>query len=566
MRRYSLFIAAVVMLTAFAANVSAQTGRVLGARRVQLDDGTGAASGLTWLSDVGGSLGVDLNGNSGIVNGFQFPSPCALLDLNSTAKGFLVPRMSGPPTIGGGQELAICGGAPTEGLMVYNTTSHTLDIFNGSAWGAISGWNLRGNSLPNNNGIAAGGNYLGTNNAFDLVIATNAVEQMRVDATGRVGIDISGGGTISPTWALTVGAVGGQSTLNTGAERVNGLFTNIGGANINQSSGNTTNINNLVAGAVNIGFTGGTTTIATGGLGNLVMTGIAADASPSQWLTLNGANQVRVTPLANIAEQGVSYQLEGGNQRFRLGGNVAGTGVGSVPFTTDRFINTNANAEHITMGAGGVDFATFNGGTGGIGLNNGAANAGATSIGNTTLGGQVMIASNTAGNGPAGGAVTIDVANSATNNLVLNNIAADVVPTQWLSIQAGTNNVRSTLASGTALEGVVFTTGAYRLGSIVAGTGAGSNPFLANRHVNLNTFILDFTVGNNTSQLLTLNANANTVTVNSTNNTVTSTGAAGNNLNATNAAGQNTLTGQAGNTLTATTGNNTLGAAAVNAL
>src|SRR6266496_2679488 len=98
MKRTSFFFAVVVMIFAIAGIATAQTARTFGAGRFELDDGTGSATGVVFMSDQLGSLGIDLGGNSGVINGFQFPSPCALLDLSSTTKGFLVPRMSGPPT------------------------------------------------------------------------------------------------------------------------------------------------------------------------------------------------------------------------------------------------------------------------------------------------------------------------------------------------------------------------------------------------------------------------------------------------------------------------------------
>lgn len=53
----------------------------------------------------------------------------AQLDVFSTTKGFLAPRMS---TV---QRDAIS--SPAEGLFVVNTTSHTLEFFNGTVWKVI---------------------------------------------------------------------------------------------------------------------------------------------------------------------------------------------------------------------------------------------------------------------------------------------------------------------------------------------------------------------------------------------------------------------------------------------
>ena len=58
------------------------------------------------------------------------PSEKALLDLTSTTKGFLPPRMST------GQRDAIT--SVPAGLMVYNTSTNKLNFYNGSAWEAVT--------------------------------------------------------------------------------------------------------------------------------------------------------------------------------------------------------------------------------------------------------------------------------------------------------------------------------------------------------------------------------------------------------------------------------------------
>lgn len=71
----------------------------------------------------------------------------AILDVNSSSQGVLVPRIANPTT-------AIS--TPATGLMVYNTTTNQFNYFNGTAWTAIgdgagtgaAGGNLGGN-YPN---------------------------------------------------------------------------------------------------------------------------------------------------------------------------------------------------------------------------------------------------------------------------------------------------------------------------------------------------------------------------------------------------------------------------------
>lgn len=57
------------------------------------------------------------------------PHSSALLDMTSTARGFLPPRMTEA------QRDAI--GTPATGLVVYNTDTNLLNFYNGSVWGAV---------------------------------------------------------------------------------------------------------------------------------------------------------------------------------------------------------------------------------------------------------------------------------------------------------------------------------------------------------------------------------------------------------------------------------------------
>lgn len=70
------------------------------------------------------------------------PSPSAMLDVSSTTKGMLIPRMTS------GQRTSITG---TQGLMVYDNTTNTFWFHNGSIWIEIaantSPWTSTGSNL-----------------------------------------------------------------------------------------------------------------------------------------------------------------------------------------------------------------------------------------------------------------------------------------------------------------------------------------------------------------------------------------------------------------------------------
>lgn len=57
------------------------------------------------------------------------PNACAILDVTSTTKGFLLPRVTTT------QRNAIA--APIKGLLVYNTTTNQLEDYDGTVWAAV---------------------------------------------------------------------------------------------------------------------------------------------------------------------------------------------------------------------------------------------------------------------------------------------------------------------------------------------------------------------------------------------------------------------------------------------
>jgi len=82
---------------------------------------------------AGGSMAGNINmtgnglenvGSVGI--GVVSPSPSAIVEMSSTTKGFLMPRMTSAQRSG--------IGAPVEGLMVWDTTTQSMHMYNGSVW------------------------------------------------------------------------------------------------------------------------------------------------------------------------------------------------------------------------------------------------------------------------------------------------------------------------------------------------------------------------------------------------------------------------------------------------
>lgn len=63
-------------------------------------------------------------------SGVAAPVATALLEMTSTTRGLLPPRMTGA------QRDAIA--SPATGLVVYNTTTNKLNVYTGAAWQAVT--------------------------------------------------------------------------------------------------------------------------------------------------------------------------------------------------------------------------------------------------------------------------------------------------------------------------------------------------------------------------------------------------------------------------------------------
>lgn len=122
--------------------------------------------------------------------GTTTPNSSAALDVTSTTKGFLVPRMTQA------QKTAIA--TPATGLLIYQTDGATgFWFYNGTAWQAFSGGNVWG--LTGNSGTVVGTNKLGTTDNQSLVFKSNNSETMRILGSNYIGL-----GTTTPSSQLYV--------------------------------------------------------------------------------------------------------------------------------------------------------------------------------------------------------------------------------------------------------------------------------------------------------------------------------------------------------------------------
>jgi hypothetical protein len=86
------------------------------------------ADGTVAMGGAGQAFNIDADGDVSI--GTASPNAAAILDLSSTAKGFLPPRMTTA------QRDAIT--SPPAGLMIYNTSTNKLNVRTASSWEAVT--------------------------------------------------------------------------------------------------------------------------------------------------------------------------------------------------------------------------------------------------------------------------------------------------------------------------------------------------------------------------------------------------------------------------------------------
>jgi len=156
------------------------------------------------------NLGTSSTGYINVNNfgiGTASPNASAALDISSTIKGFLPPRMTGV------QMNAIA--SPAAGLIIYNTDSTALCFYNGSAWikmggasGGTASWGLTGTA-----GTDSSVNYFGTtdNQPVILKVNDNPIGKLGTNTNVSFGDNNNANGQSSFAVGISNNANGGAS-------------------------------------------------------------------------------------------------------------------------------------------------------------------------------------------------------------------------------------------------------------------------------------------------------------------------------------------------------------------
>lgn len=165
---------------------------------------------------------VSINAQIAVSTDGSTPHNSAMLEVKSINRGFLLPRLTDV------QKNTIA--SPSAGLMIYETTSNALWVFNGTAWvqlgsggGGGTGWLVNGTHIYNGNtgNVGIGVNapaskfHLGGNMLMD---ATNATIQLQSGGVDKAFFQLSGdnlrfGTNSSNALAKTIIRTGGQDRV-----------------------------------------------------------------------------------------------------------------------------------------------------------------------------------------------------------------------------------------------------------------------------------------------------------------------------------------------------------------
>ena len=151
----------------------------------------------------------------GISTDASVPDTSAMLDIKSTTKGILVPRMTSV------QRAAIT--KPAKGLLVYDSTTTTFWYHNGVAWneltGGGSGWGLTGNS-----DLSPQNNFIGTRDNEPLVFKVNNTMAGILDPASNAAFGL--GALTTNTVGHNLVAIGDSAMYNQGVNS-NGQYENV---------------------------------------------------------------------------------------------------------------------------------------------------------------------------------------------------------------------------------------------------------------------------------------------------------------------------------------------------
>ncbi|MEO8149673.1 MAG: hypothetical protein ABI723_18690 [Bacteroidia bacterium] len=389
------------------------------------------------------------------------PVTSAMLDVFSTSKGFLVPRMLQA------EKTAIA--TPAVGLLIYQTDGAAgFYYYDGTAWipftTSDTGWLLNGNSVPSMKTI-------GTITNYDFPIITNNSERMRVTKTGQVGIGSTAFDLINPERLLVDYGTTTSTTIATFRGSINDYFQ----INLQNTNDGTSASTDFVATADN--GTDSTYYIDMGINSSVYAPGVENFGGPNDGYVYSSSRNLLIGTAS--ANSDIIFLVNGGqlavNQAMRIDATTKNIIIGRKDGTTGPIGN-------IVRGPNGSGTNTA-GGSLSIIAGNGTG---------TAAGGALNLNGGTTGTGAAG-AVNI---NAGTNNPININTGTN---TQNVTIGGSSNNILfpkfTTVGSvfyTNAVNGQIAATATGTTGQVLTSNGAAA-PTWNNPTINIVTLGADVT-------------------------------------------------------------------------
>lgn len=201
---------------------------------VNIVTGNGTVNVIPKWTPAGTNIGNSQIADNGVSIGINTAAPnsSAQLDVSSTSKGILIPRMTTA------QRTAIA--SPANGLLVFDNTTSSFWFYKGTGWTEIfsssTGWGLSGNA-----GTNATLNFIGTTDDNDLIFKRNNTRAglITTDNTSYGLNALNPGNTGSNNLAIGVSALRSNTigTANTAtgnsalSANTSGTFNTANGAN-----------------------------------------------------------------------------------------------------------------------------------------------------------------------------------------------------------------------------------------------------------------------------------------------------------------------------------------------
>ncbi|MEZ4959360.1 MAG: hypothetical protein R2830_06045 [Saprospiraceae bacterium] len=140
-----------------------------------------------WISGDGGAEGISIDGTGSVGIGTNPPDQSAQLDIESTDKGMLVPRLTTA------QRTAIA--SPATGLLVYDTDADAFHFYDGSAWQPILSGSGGGEATTVSDGNTVDLTLTGTDISAETILDPAGDNILTTSASGLKATEVDGSTT-----------------------------------------------------------------------------------------------------------------------------------------------------------------------------------------------------------------------------------------------------------------------------------------------------------------------------------------------------------------------------------